>query len=77
MPAPKQHPSRKESERLAKLARLRRGPDDFSDYLELGFSSAEHLQGLVESIERRLRGEEEPIPMEEVFAELEMEGSIR
>ena len=77
MPEPKKSDKHLGAECRAKLAMLRQGPDDFSDYHEYGCSSPRHLQGVIESIERRLRGEERTYPPEEVIAELELEDAAR
>ena len=69
--------SARDRERRAKLAAVRQGPADFSDFRELGFSSPGHLREVVEAIECYWRGEAQTFPMEDVFAELELEDSLR
>lgn len=77
MPRTKRGVSHLGAERRARLATPRQGPDDFSDYLEYGYSSADELREFIESVERCLRGEERTYPLEEIVAELGMEDSAR
>ncbi len=70
MPEQTEQPSRQENTGAVAQASLREGPDDFSDYLEWDCESPEDLRDLVETIERIRTGEEETLPLEEVFADL-------